>query len=708
MTLPGCDLLGSSPLKDILQFYAEDREETPLQLYAEVLKETLGLKTSLQQTSLLQEDNLVRFYGAYEEDPQYLSVRNHAALSRLQSTLGRTFVILQYTGPQCTPIKIFDTRVRILLTHPEEAVGATCDVFCLKRRGSGFELYLVHNVEQLCNGQGLDPTEGFYIQSGRLDPDCCLKKLAILLEADNVLLRVPETLPRIDGARDWTLYDLCMRPAEVLTHLGQWPWADGPKPIVLIYHLGTLPVFSVKKANSIRLQPKRQTFRIVATFWDAPGRGHGRKRFPWKDSIMVGVTGHGRLYTLKEAYRQHVLKEKLLCSKSGKTSSALPRDITHSEEQQEEEEDGEERLEEVGVEEELNRDKAFSACGCLSCREGEKWVENLGPKGPQVLNRIPFDALYYLKLLGLDTAEHRAAILECCRLSCCALDIESTTHNFEEEGEARSARRDPQFEFLSTAPRSASSGNDAVALQTPIYLGHLDRLTSEPVHFAVEGGLRGVRPAVERYLLHLMRLQENLAQKKKELLAPLYQVVKRYKKAHFDYFVDWIREQHRIQAEEAEAAAAMTDSGESGSDDPDYVPGADIDVDTSPPYGSEGGQAAVEQEEESEEEEDEEEQVQEEGSETAEQEEKEEWNMAACWERSFLGLFERELDKLAQNLNIFTFNGAHYDMVLLANYVASANGKFGRSYYRDWKILKNGSSVVMLDLPSRHLHFRGE
>ena len=109
-----------------------------------------------------------------------------------------------------------------------------------------------------------------------------------------------------------------------------------------------------------------------------------------------------------------------------------------------------------------------------------------------------------------------------------------------------------------------------------------------------------------------------------------------------------------------------------------------------PPFmvRSEGGQAAVEQEEESEEEEDKEEQVQEEGSETAEQEEKKEWNMAACLELSFLGLFEKDLDKLAQNLNIFTFNGAHYDMVLLANYVASANGKFGRSYYRDWKILK--------------------
>ena len=77
-------------------------------------------------------------------------------------------------------------------------------------------------------------------------------------------------------------------------------------------------------------------------------------------------------------------------------------------------------------------------------------------------------------------------------------------------------------------------------------------------------------------------------------------------------------------------------------------------------------------------------------------------------EKTLLGLFRGELDKLAQNLYIFSFNGSSYDHCALANYILSSDGKYGGQYHRNWKISKRGSSVPTIDLPSKGLHFRGE
>jgi hypothetical protein len=110
-------------------------------------------------------------------------------------------------------------------------------------------------------------------------------------------------------------------------------------------------------------------------------------------------------------------------------------------------------------------------------------------------------------------------------------------------GWRRNGQEDRQrvpFEHLSSVPRADPSGEDVVALQRPIVIGHLDNIgdNPEPHFFEVEGGLAGVQDAVHRYLHHVLEAKERAAKAKREILKPLLDYCASYFEAHQRFFAE--------------------------------------------------------------------------------------------------------------------------------------------------------------------------
>ncbi len=662
--------LGNNPIKQLCRFYGEKEGLSALQFYKFILQDSLGLHSSHQVVSVLNDRNASRFYGSSKQEPRYLSIKNHGSLVRLSRLVRREIVILQvFPGKdKIDPLKVFDSRGPRFssqnLEGGSEAGSATrkLDLFYIMYRPNDeHTLYWIRKPEKHYP-QGLDCMEEnfVYTADNNVDEPCYLKRLAKLLKV--------ESREVDEQHKPWSLFDLCIRSTDACRLLGG-------KTVVLCYHLGTLPVKGGKWSLRERLSTKRQSFRVLGVVRDSD-----LGSIPWAGALVVSFASEGRIYEVVKSQADAIIHErsKLARCTARDGNSALPNDLLQAQRRKADSDDdeGEDEGDNLGPgrKRKKKRKKAkakwqrkgdkvgsLSPCKCPSCIEAEKYRYHMGPLGSQHLYRIPFDICQYLKIFDLDTQENREAVRTCLRLSMMSMDVESVTVNAaevmsidrglgrrpgeacretdqddsseeEEEdlaqdsddedggidpGRRKNIRRPPElcsssseedepnsidesgvveaapmesdglessnregdlggssprapdsepgsemneneegnaedhvigahragtptipFEHLSSVPRADPSGEEVVALQRPIVIGHLDNLNEpqEPSFFEVKGGIEGVQVVVDSYINHLLERRCVAQGMKENLLSPLLDFCKRYKEAHVEFF----------------------------------------------------------------------------------------------------------------------------------------------------------------------------
>ncbi len=604
MDLQNLTELGENPIKDLLDFYAERRGTTALDLYKLVLRDSLCAESSVQVISLLRKRSARRFYGKKKREPHFVSIRKHSTLVRLSAILRTHFVIVQlYPGRRLDPIKIVDTRTNQVVVKGRPADA--CDVFCLVHDGGRDVHRFFHaplGLASVYQSGDLDVTESAFMvrADSRAEESCFLRRLASLLDV--------ELASGAEGEEEeeaWTLMRVCSNSTRAWELLGE-------RVVLLVYHLGSLPTKSGAFSTSRRLRFERQTFRIVGVV-----RNSRESRIPWNEAVVVSVTSSGRLYLMTEQISGRLMQEKVTWAKDASLGpeSALPADVRERA-RDEERPGGKRRRADDAAE--------LFPCSCPVCREAVRWRDNMDPVGPQLLYKIPFDVSFYLEIFGLDTESNRKVLQRCFQMSCCAMDVEAVTVNLSsdkkasewrstltssdsEEGgsdeEVTGARRGrpretgstaaaefsssqgseadtdddggksegsfssssdlgsreeeeeeegpagAPFEPVSRVPRSEPMGQEATAIQRPLFIGHLDNLEgSEFVYFEAKGGAEGVSDMVDAYLAHLLEVQETLAARKEESLAPLLEFCDLYRRAHWEFFDAYQLEDKRVRS----------------------------------------------------------------------------------------------------------------------------------------------------------------
>ena len=459
-------LLGNNPIKDMIDFFSQKRGVTALDIYRRVLEDSLCIESSLQAVSVLENKTIRRFYGRAGEEPRFLSIKKHSTLVRLSNLLSENFVVLQvFPGrPGFCPIKLFDSRTADLVLNGR-VPDTLPNVFCLafdKEAGAHRTYIADRGILSVCP-DGLDPTEGQFNAAANFEVEepCRLKRLAALLGV-GVEGPMSEEGPK-------SILNICTDSSRACRALGG-------RVVLLVYHLGGLPVEDNKKWSlASRHNPKRQTFRIVGVIRDSSG-----ERIPWDEATVVAVTCTGRMYRVKEEHAELLIREKMAYAKKGGPEKILPRDVEEASSSSlslpsEDDEDADrgqppgrgggnnknkKKKKKKGKKSGRKGDKVgeLSPCKCEACAEAEKWRYNLGPIGPQFLYKIPFDCYLYLKIFGLDTQANREALDQCMRLSCCSMDIESCTVDLGAASLRRGRALDPR---LSRRPPSSCSSSSS-------------------------------------------------------------------------------------------------------------------------------------------------------------------------------------------------------------------------------------------------------
>ena len=179
-------------------------------------------------------------------------------------------------------------------------------------------------------------------------------------------------------------------------------------------------------------------------------------------------------------------------------------------------------------------------CKCETCKSTDYDV-NMNVLGPEKLCSSSLDISDLLGLLGASSPENLKIVEEMCALSIASMDIESMTVNIN---------LDPPVDQIGGLNYglfdSASLEGHFKKVQKPIMIAHLDGLSDEKVKvFTVESDEEEkIYEMMELYWKHVTERHRLTTQAKKFLAQPLFDLIQKYREAHFSAYAEWI--QHRL------------------------------------------------------------------------------------------------------------------------------------------------------------------
>jgi hypothetical protein len=206
-------------------------------------------------------------------------------------------------------------------------------------------------------------------------------------------------------------------------------------------------------------------------------------------------------------------------------------------------------------------DSRIKVCECSTCLRSDKFDINMGRGGPESLCTYNLDVSELLKLLGADTEENLAIVEELCALSVAAMDIESMTLDVHMEPPARQG----SGLFYGIIDEAKLQGHFK-KVQKPVMIAHLDQVEknvdndddddddddedddsqkelSKIKVFTIESDAEeSIYSMMRAYWKHVKK-QHNSAKKQKFRLAqPLFDLIAKYKNAHFEFCNAWCEE----------------------------------------------------------------------------------------------------------------------------------------------------------------------
>jgi hypothetical protein len=171
-------------------------------------------------------------------------------------------------------------------------------------------------------------------------------------------------------------------------------------------------------------------------------------------------------------------------------------------------------------------------CKCQCCENKNDYITNMEESGPQELYKIKMSGFDQLKMLGLFNKQTEETLLEACKLSMAAFDVEAMTIKID----SLIGNEDLNFPFETVSQKKFP--RMAIARQVPILISWSDNLRLkeglEPLVYAYDEKEKD--SMIGQFIEDLLDQKERCFEAKLELLADLNQWISIFEEAHYKYF----------------------------------------------------------------------------------------------------------------------------------------------------------------------------
>jgi hypothetical protein len=184
-------------------------------------------------------------------------------------------------------------------------------------------------------------------------------------------------------------------------------------------------------------------------------------------------------------------------------------------------------------------------CDCQCCQEKHLYLKNMEEAGPQALYKIKMSGFDQLKMLGLFNKHTEDLLLEVCKLSMAAFDVEAMTIGIESD----CGNEDLNFPFETVG--QTKFPRMAIARQVPILISWTDNLRidegKEPLVYKYNEN--DEKEMIGNFVEDLLEEKERCFETKHEMLAELFGWLSIFEEAHYKFF-NVSKEVHETDTEE--------------------------------------------------------------------------------------------------------------------------------------------------------------
>jgi hypothetical protein len=610
--MEGWELLGSSSAVSLSKavLTALAFPHPPLLAYKAYLANTVSFTVSHKTVSLLDKGGLEEFYVEDEPliEPKYLDVFTGRDLAKLEDCLNRRAIVYVKHGlGSASELVAHDYRV-LDLAFPPSSPRKPPVILCLVKVGRAGRDW---DLYQLPSSSPVSNGAELYYSRRLIKSDGCL--------VDSLSSLLASRIEHEHGS--W-----CRELGLLLARGEEW---CRQTDFVLVCHLRSQPRARPRNMRD----PKNNVFGMLAVY----NSGNS----PILSLPVVSVTGDKSLCLLEQRYADSVLKVEARIRNPKSQPFPPPADALSYREPA------------------AAKEKPKVACPCSPCQESLRFLAGMSANGPQTLVKTRLSLFDLLRLLGKLDAQTEALVRRACSLSVGAFDVESVATPISLAGDEDLAFPPGETSELHTPiPRRIH------AVHEPVLIGFQDKLMldreKKPLIFGHSDEARP-RGLEEDFLAALRHARDTAVREKYKLLSGLLEWVEHYKEAHFKFF-----QTQGMVPEDYFASQGWEESPSDGGMDGDYFSDEDDDYCEEPAAKRPKGGATQRQEWEK--------QLRDkfpDGDDEGLKAEKQLAQVEISWRWCIFGQLEAALHGLANNYQVFAFNGEGFDLVILAGRLAT-------------------------------------
>lgn len=514
------NFLGSSETKDLGKILLEhlDSAGEHMECYRAYLGSTVSFNVSHRSVSMLTPRLLSQFYVADNPlvHPKYFDLFEGQNLSKLENAIQKRLVVLMQGADGQSWDKIHDKRVYDGLKSPAAAAAAAAETFyfVLKYNAPFWELYELVRRRHI-NSYVQLLSEDSFVEAGGIvqSPDNATCLFEVLTAVLNVRRsrRQQQQLHQHHSPACQSLRELVF--AKDKNAVAREVGAE----FILTSHLRSKPLVK----DRLRRLPQNNMFGIHSVFSYAESRDCMLQSLP-----VVCVTENLRFYCLASQYaatvrevqsrRRHPKQEPFpghARNLKQKRAAAAPAAA-------------------AAAAEDPDVIRQVDSCPCSGCKQAKNYEHNMSACGPQVPFKTDLSTFDLFKLLGKWSDKTEADLLNACRLSIASFDVESVATAVPDNIGSEDLNFNPPTLSGHRVPRQVQS------VHIPCRIGYTDQLRCSTERPTLIFRLDPDNPdqMVAAFVEAIFEAREEATTVKYGILHPYFEVIEKYKRAHFEFF----------------------------------------------------------------------------------------------------------------------------------------------------------------------------